>query len=173
MLPVELLYFNAETEESEVNLRWGTASETNNEVFILERASDGIHFTELARIKGNGTTNEVSNYSFMDINPAIGANYYRLIQVDYNGAFEIFETVLVFFEAVDEMVIYPNPVVEKINVQYGTKFIRTSSELTISSITGEVIWHRSMFLSGSRLEIYIDELPSGTYLFELKNEASH
>ena len=56
VLPVELLYFTASSSENGIRLHWSTASETNNDYFILERSIDGIQFGTLAKVQGNGTT---------------------------------------------------------------------------------------------------------------------
>ena len=95
-LPVELVSFTGELEEgNEVRISWHTASEKNNDYFILERSSNGMIFDELGRIPGNGTTQESNNYEFMDEFPGTGTYYYRLIQVDYDGQSETFKLIAV------------------------------------------------------------------------------
>ncbi len=169
VLPVELRYFSSQTLKEGIRLTWGTASETNNDYFMLERSADGNEFEEVDRVGGNGTTNQPKDYSLVDMNPLIGANYYRLTQVDFDGQSETFDILLAFFEADNKVAVFPNPVQEKINVQFGGTFSRTNVELSIISLSGKLLWQRQMLLSGSRVSIYIETLPPGTYLFEMKN----
>lgn len=94
-LPVELLYFNGANKYSYNLLSWSTATETNNNYFTLERTVDGIHFTEVSRITGSGTSSLTNNYSFADYGFDNAINYYRLKQTDYNGQTETFGFILI------------------------------------------------------------------------------
>lgn len=90
-LPVNLVSFNAvRKNENTVELNWKTAGELNNDRFEIERSADGINFTTIGTEAGNGTTDYTINYSFEDNTAPKFATvlYYRLKQVDYNGAFE-------------------------------------------------------------------------------------
>lgn len=52
----------------------------------IERSSDGVKFLTIGTVKGSGTISEHVNYSFSDFDPNKGANYYRLRQIDFDGA---------------------------------------------------------------------------------------
>lgn len=83
--PVELLYLNGEVIPTGIVLHWATASETNNDQFIIEYSNDGIHFYEAAVIKGAGNSNVVHTYSSEIRNRFIGTTYFRLKQRDFDG----------------------------------------------------------------------------------------
>ena len=91
-LPVELIDFYAEVE-STIQLKWSTATEINNDYFIIERSEDGFYFYEIDKVDGNGNTNDITNYSYQDKFPASAIEFYRLKQVDYNGDFEYFNAI--------------------------------------------------------------------------------
>ncbi|HNS12847.1 MAG TPA: hypothetical protein PKM97_09565 [Bacteroidia bacterium] len=86
-LPVELLYFKArKTEGKNVLLEWETASEINNDYFIVEKSLDGTTFFKLGLVNGNGTSSQMIYYSYYDkLNDSKEPVYYRLKQVDYDG----------------------------------------------------------------------------------------
>ena len=86
-LPVELIKFNAQvTADNNIQLMWETASEINNNYFKIERSNDGINFTEIGIVKGNGNTTQLHKYSFQDMNTVFDkVVYYRLKEVDFNG----------------------------------------------------------------------------------------
>jgi hypothetical protein len=94
-LPISLVKFEAEKLAEKVKLTWVTATEINNEKFIIERASDGQDFTSIAEIKGAGNSKELNEYTFVDANPLKGTMYYRLTQVDFDGTSTSFEPVAV------------------------------------------------------------------------------
>ncbi len=86
--PVKLLSFIGKEATNGVRLIWSTASEQNNSHFEIYRSADGQNFAKIGSVKGNGTTNEVLNYSFTDLSPLSGTVYYKLRQVDFDNRFE-------------------------------------------------------------------------------------
>lgn len=96
-LPVELLYFNAEARTSTVDLRWGTATERENEAFFVERSADNIRFHTVAEVAGAGSSIAMLSYSAEDLQPLTGWSYYRLRQRDFDGAEALSRVVPVYF----------------------------------------------------------------------------
>ncbi|HLG35896.1 MAG TPA: T9SS type A sorting domain-containing protein [Bacteroidia bacterium] len=94
-LPVELISFTGENKNSINHLHWSTASEINNDYFIVERSADGIDFENIGTVDGHGNSNQPLNYFFDDVQPASGINYYRLKQIDYDGKFEYSKIIAV------------------------------------------------------------------------------
>jgi autotransporter-associated beta strand protein len=84
-LPISLTSFIGKAVDKSVLLNWATASETNNDYFEVLKSSNGKTFTAIGTVKGNGTTSDAKSYSFVDVNPAAGTNYYQLIQHDFDG----------------------------------------------------------------------------------------
>lgn len=84
-LPIELVYFQAKSEQNDVKLNWETAVEINNDYFTIERSFDGIHFSPITRMDGAGNSTHKIDYLTIDKDYINGINYYRLIQTDYNG----------------------------------------------------------------------------------------
>ncbi|MFQ5584015.1 MAG: FlgD immunoglobulin-like domain containing protein [Calditrichia bacterium] len=85
-LPVSLMSFNAIGGDNEVLLKWVTASEVENDAFLLEKSTDQQNFTRIAEIDGQGNSNSQTNYSFTDNNVINGRTYYyRLSDRDFNG----------------------------------------------------------------------------------------
>lgn len=86
LLPIELLSFTA-SPQSEYNLvQWTTATEKNNDLFILERSEDAVVFDEVYNVGGAGNSLEPLEYEFRDYYPVPDITYYRLTQVDYDGS---------------------------------------------------------------------------------------
>jgi len=84
-LPVELMNFTGSTINNKNYLSWQTATEVNNDYFEVERSADGATFATLGRVDGGGNLPAGAKYSFIDDSPAVGRNYYRLKQVDFDG----------------------------------------------------------------------------------------
>ncbi|MDT8411307.1 MAG: hypothetical protein RQ875_02495 [Vicingaceae bacterium] len=92
-LPVTLFNFETDCENGFVVLNWSTASEINNDYFVIEKSTDAINFFPIATVQGNGNSNSFISYNYTDPSPNYTTTYYRLKQVDFNGAFEYFEVV--------------------------------------------------------------------------------
>jgi len=97
-LPVELIHFNGNCSENTIEIEWQTASETNNDYFVVERSEDGNQFLPIGVIPGNGNSNTVLSYHFSDYNNTRPENYYRLKQVDYDGQSELSNIIHVAYD---------------------------------------------------------------------------
>lgn len=89
-LPIELLNFEGECSM----LKWSTATENNNDYFIVESSLNGGDWTEVDRVDGAGTTLTPQTYT-LNLNPTNRLKYYRLTQVDFDGQSEVFKTISV------------------------------------------------------------------------------
>jgi hypothetical protein len=92
VLPIELINF----EGTEGNtLYWNTASEINNDYFIVERSVDGIDWIDVNKISGMGNYREYQSYDLVDMNYTRNAiNYYRLSQVDSDGFTKVYQDLI-------------------------------------------------------------------------------
>jgi hypothetical protein len=85
-LPVKLVSFTAKRTTGGVACTWATASERNNDHFIVERSLDGETFQPLGTVAGQRFSAATRTYSFVDTQPVATMAYYRLQQVDVDGA---------------------------------------------------------------------------------------
>ena len=95
VLPVELAHFTAFSKGAVVELQWRTASEDQNDYFLLERSTDGQAFGEIGKADGKGTTALETAYTYLDKHPLAGTSYYRLKQVDEGGEYTYSSVVAV------------------------------------------------------------------------------
>ncbi len=119
-LPVDLLLFDGWNEGEKNKLVWQTASEENNAEFVIERSVDGIHFTAIGTVSGNGTTEGVVNYSTYDVDPLNGINYYRLKQIDYDGTYTYSNIISIENSEGTEIALYPNPANNEVTLSINT-----------------------------------------------------
>ncbi len=142
-LPVELLFFEAKAPEDKVELKWATASETNNDFFTIERSVDGRNFEPLGQVSSksnDGHSNYRLDYSFDDNNPLRGISYYRLKQTDFDGSYEYSNIEVVNFQKNSAFVVYPNPNRgEKINLISDRHNPEEKVSLTITDAYGRIV----------------------------------
>jgi len=96
-LPVQLLNFDAQLVTDKVQIWWSTASELDNDHFVVERTLDGKEFSFIDQVKSYGPSTKTQNYETYDHNPVEGIQYYRLKSVDVQGGFEYSKLVPVRF----------------------------------------------------------------------------
>ena len=169
-LPVELTSFSARAEQDAVQLNWTTASETNNEYFMVQKSRDGVSFEDLEKVDGQGTTTQLSVYELMDNNPFHGDNYYRLKQVDYDGKFSYSEIELVtFLENEPTVSVFPNPAKEGIfNVNFYNQ--NRGTTLEVRDILGRLIYVKNIEELGSQnFEIETAQWDTGLYIVRVYN----
>ncbi len=87
-LPVELTHFEVQqTNDSQVEIRWSTASEINTEFFEVQKSEDGITYAPIGRVLASGSAHESTSYRLLDKALQPGTFYYRLRMVDLDGSF--------------------------------------------------------------------------------------
>lgn len=133
-LPIELLSFTATKNKNTVEVMWETATEINNDYYIVEKSKDGVKFEPLIQINGAGNSLSKLNYNTVDKKPFDGLSYYRLKQVDFNGTFSYSKIAAVDFKASTEFSfdLYPNP-------NKGTDFTITFEGIDNKEVLVEVI----------------------------------
>lgn len=86
ILPVELLAFQATATAAGVRLNWTTATESDVQHFVVERAPDAVQWVPLTTVDAVGQSNSTVNYAWTDRMPLTGTNYYRITSVDLDGS---------------------------------------------------------------------------------------
>ncbi|MBK8880370.1 MAG: T9SS type A sorting domain-containing protein [Haliscomenobacter sp.] len=171
-LPIELLDFKAEVIQSSALLTWRTASELNNDYMAVERSADAIEFQEIGRVKGQGTTQQPQDYRFTDEDPLPGINYYRLRQVDFDGAMEYHKVVAVDFRpegaAAAGLTAFPSPATDDLQVRLAAPF-QSEAEYIVTDLQGRIVL-RGVFPAQSAQEtISIQPLPAGLFVLSIQN----
>lgn len=170
-VPVTLTSFDAVKNNKDVMLKWITASEINNEYFEIQRSLDAVSFETIGKVQGNGTTASVSSYTFSDKNvlddfSSVSAFFYRLKQVDFDGATEYSKTVRVSNNVLttNNIEVYPNPNNGTFNIMLPANE-QSTIQLTIIDPTGKVIEQKMMPLQqGNNLLDLNLSLSKGIYM---------
>ena len=118
VLPIELSYFSVEKSGNKVSLVWKTASEHNNVGFEIERSVNGnTGWQKIASVKGAGNSSQEITYSYNDLSPVRGNNFYRLKQTDLDGTVKYSYIRNVKFDLnLKPFVIYPTIAGNKITI---------------------------------------------------------
>ena len=104
-LPVEMIYFEGKSSGDYNLLQWATASEYNADYFSIETSLTGIDWDIITNINCTGWSNEEIKYYYNHKFDRSELNYYRLIQYDNDGYFDIYGPIVIDNRKVSKKII--------------------------------------------------------------------
>lgn len=176
-LPVSLSKFEAIANKDDALLFWNTASELNTKSFEIERASNNVKFEKINVLAAAGNSNKLLSYSFEDKDAAnIYSSkqvYYRLKMFDFDGSFTYSPIRVVDFneDVKNEVVIYPNPFNDKLNIGF-SKIEGESVQVEIIDLFGKICYKEVQNINAMNPEVMIpslSKLSNGIYLIKVQN----
>ena len=178
-LPVTYLGINVYAKNKQVFLDWATSSEINNDYFSIEKAQNTSASPEkIGTVMGNGNSNQLNKYDFIDAQPLQGKSYYRLIQNDYDGKQSVskwFEVLFVNGKIALSAVVYPNPATDLVNLKIVGNAL-DQVNVVVYNLQGQAVIAQSVVLTqdGENIQnITTSELQSGVYMVRTtSNEAT-
>ncbi|BDQ02357.1 FG-GAP-like repeat-containing protein [Ignavibacterium sp.] len=184
IIPVELTSFNFSIEGNNVELKWSTATETNNKGFEIQRTSieenKNSNWRTIGFVNGVGTTTQSQSYSYVDKNIRSGKYLYRLKQIDFDGSYKYSSEIEVIIGLPDRFVLeqnYPNPFNPVTKIKFSlpadVKGQTSKVELKIYDVLGkEVATLINENKEAGNYEIEFDAnkygITSGVYFYHLK-----
>jgi hypothetical protein len=174
VIPVELTSFAGMVTQDGIKLDWTTATETNNHGFDIERATDGDTFSKIGFVQGSGTSTESNNYAFVDQSrfEQNSTVYYRLKQIDFDGAISYSEVINVVYEIPVDYSLgqnYPNPFNPSTKIVYSLPANGEVSLIVYDNLGTEVANLVNEVKVAGRYEVDFSaiNLPSGVYFYRL------
>lgn len=169
-LPVKLLHFSAVEFQNQIKLDWSTSNEVNNHYFEVEKSLDGKNWNVIATVNAIGNPDEVNNYSALDLNPAIGSQFYRLKQYDFNGEYTYSAIVTIKVQSALSVNVFPNPATNFISISLDNNE-GSNVNCSIFDINGKKVFEsndNTSLLSG----IDISNFEKGIYSVVIQKEGS-
>ncbi|WMX13716.1 T9SS type A sorting domain-containing protein [Aureispira sp. CCB-E] len=175
ILPIEWMTFEANRIDRErVDLGWVTSSEFHNQGFDIERMlAHETMFTKIGWVEASGTSTTPTRYHFEDKNAYQGISYYRLKQIDFDGATTYSEIRAV--SGIGTLGIgfglYPNPVQEAFFIDLGEKS-KGAKKATVSIFDGrgQLVYQRNHSITTQELLkiTLVEDIPAAVYWLSLK-----
>ena len=166
LLPVELIDQNVTCNNDYKTVSWATASETNNEYFMLESSADMQNWGVVEIVPGAGNSLKTLEYAVNDHNTL--NNYYRLSQTDFNGDREYFE------------IMHANCSDTENETAFSYKQVDGTLNVRITSDSGNPVMIRLLDMKGNVLiskqtsdvecNIPTQGINSGIYIIQVSND---
>lgn len=166
LTPVEWVSFTATKQETSALLQWATTWEKDAETFGIEKSADGKRWINIGRVAAKGSSNQLTNYQFVDQEPFTGINYYRLAQRDFDGTIHYSGIVSLIWEGNAGMArslrLFPNPARPGSEVYFNDVF--QSASIVVLDMSGREV-HQQNLSGESALRLPV--LASGVYLLKI------
>jgi uncharacterized repeat protein (TIGR01451 family) len=173
-LPVALARFTVLAAHTDAQLRWLTASEYNNDYFVVERSFDGAWFVAVGTVRGQRQSHRATSYEFVDAGVARRAVadkpvYYRLRQVDFDSTSTYSEVRSVAFGATGVVTVYPNPAGSAATLDLSSLPLGDYS-VQVLDLAGRQL-ARYNLPGAARHPLDLQRLPTGTYVVRVNGGA--
>lgn len=171
-LPVVLKSFTGRhlVEESMVELKWETLVEIGSSGYKLERSNDGTEFFEVAQIKSATANDGSGSYTWTEEASDKGIRWYRLIQIDLDGAEKAIGTLQVNVSVAGDFTAkaYPNPFNGMLNLA-AMSGETTNTTISIHSVAGQKIYETEIDPGSFSMNLPTQDWAPGIYLVEFRS----
>ena len=173
-LPVELISFNGNCNQGNVDLSWSTASEYNSDYFIIEKSRDGEFWNTIHQEKAAGNSTLLINYHYTDYNALSSENYYRLTQFDIDGTENKQDAIYLNCQQSNSSIIktYPNPSNNNFKLVINDKLLTGNVSIKLIDTRGNVLSNNEYIIQKGTNRINMNKinLSKGLYYIIIENE---
>jgi hypothetical protein len=127
-----------------------TAGDNELQEVILQRSTDGINFTDIARVAAAGNSTAIKNYTYNDILSAAMQTektvFYRLRSVDIDGKFSYSQVIAIHLDKKEmQLLVSPNPAKDVLQVQTNAAAVENAA-LIIADAAGRQLYKKDLVL---------------------------
>ncbi|MBS1729208.1 MAG: T9SS type A sorting domain-containing protein [Bacteroidetes bacterium] len=174
VLPVTITDLKAAVNGPTVDLSWTSLNEINIDKYDVERSGDAINYTAIGNVKARNNNQPENKYTFTDLKPLNGANFYRVKVWGKDGTGSYTNVVHIQFSDnhSNGFRVYPNPVQNKHFTLDMNQMAAGKYTLILTSINGQRVYEKTFDYTGG-IQSMNFELPrsiaAGTYHLLLMN----
>lgn len=161
-LPVKLTSFDAVKDGAAAKLVWTTAEEEGMSNYEIQRSPDGINFSSVGTVAADNK----KNYSFADLQPLSGNNFYRLRMNDKDGKYRLSHVVSIKSRISLAVKLSPNPVRSMLTVQHPKA--TAGSTLQVLSAEGKVVKQVMVPANAVITPVDMNGVNNGTYYITVR-----
>jgi hypothetical protein len=165
IIPVSLLSFKGIYVKGQGNkLIWIVTNQVNVDHYELQFSTDGSQFAPIATVAPRQFNGSNLSYDHIHQTYIVGNNYYRLKTVDVDGRISYSNIVLINVHGNSSVVIYPNPVADKLMLSYTG--VNSSIQLDIVDALGQIVYSNRTVVANPII-IPVNTLTSGNYILRI------
>jgi len=159
-LPLNLISFSGNKQNSNARLEWRTVNEVNVSYYEVQRAVPGGDFAGIGNVTAGSHT-----YMYTDLNVfnSLVTALYRLKMVDFDGRFTYSNTIRLSHQS-PAITIFPNPVKDMMTIAG----LKGKGTVLLFDESGRMLF--SQETTAQSLVISIGNYPKGIYLLQYRYE---
>ena len=169
-LPVTFTSLRAYQQGGNVDVEWKVTSQMNIRKYEVGRSTGGTNFITAGTLPATGNNGNDVTYNWLDLNPVIGNNFYRVRSIGTSGVIKYSTIVNVKIGNGSPLItIYPNPVINKtIAVQF-TDLNNGIYQLRLINSIGQVVFTQQLAHTGASetQTVGLGNVPGGNYRLEI------
>jgi hypothetical protein len=168
-LPTDLISFSAACNDDHTVVSWQTATEHNSALFVLERSINGQDWVEATTVESAGNSTTKIDYSYDDYAAIRFEGYYRLTQIDNDGAQKVYDPIHTSCEERDALVsVYPNPTEGDFSMELNAS-AKGNATFTLVNANNQVLKSGSIDVANGINQIFISgaDLGHGMYYLHI------
>ncbi|MCW3080323.1 T9SS type A sorting domain-containing protein [Segetibacter sp.] len=166
-LPLHLLGIKAVEKNGGVEVGWIAESESNMDRYEIEKSVDGHRFVTAGTVKAKIDPGTSSNYTWFDLMPNKGDNFYKIKSVDKEGAIKYSNVAKVKLEkGVSVITLFPNPIQGKVIRLQFTGIKKANYNVSLFNSLGDKVHNGTISHGGGSANHSIELktfLPKGVY----------
>jgi hypothetical protein len=165
VLPIKFSRISTKYNAGKVLINWQEPSDITGK-FIIEKSNDGFHFTDIGNVNSYGNSVAVKNYTFTDIQPFVGNNYYRIKTKGINNAFIYSDIALVKCgdNSPVKPLLYPTISSDHISISLNIP-LKTDAIISIIDVKGRIVYtEKTQMGNGNISNIDIRKFMRGRYI---------
>ncbi|MFP5039670.1 heparinase II/III family protein [Parasediminibacterium sp. JCM 36343] len=175
-LPVKLDNYTAKsTDGKTVRVEWSTTHGINSDYFVVQRSYDGRGFAPIGKILSLSNGNFEMHYDFIDNNPVLGNNYYRLVEVGKDGKMTYYDVKLVVIKGDNTPLafsLFPNPLHQSQLSILLPILINGNADIQLVNNQGQIVYHKTMKVNGQGFSLVLPQsLSTGIYTVKINRFA--
>ena len=171
-LPVELVSFQANCIDQGVALTWQTASEHSSAYFEVDRSEDSQNWSLLEQVAAAGNSTSLLSYSILDSEKVRNTVYYRLNQVDFDGANKRYNPIYMNCGNIGNVITtYPNPSTDNgFQLLFENSLGERIIGLNILDALGNLVYTKELQLQNgtNTFNVYDFKVETGVYFLQIK-----
>ncbi len=163
-----LVSFTGMPVDGQVVLQWQVTGSAGISSYIIEQATDTLHFQPIGTIGASGA--DSASYSFTDTVTRQGTNYYRLEMADTAGNITYSNRISVVLPVIPTIFnVYPNPAHNTLTLTLAAG--SSSSTVRLVDMTGAVVQQTAVAAGTTQVTFDLTQMTTGLYLVDVSGPA--
>lgn len=168
ILPVQFISFNVQKANGKVKLGWTTENEMNNSHFNIEKSVDGKSWNVIGMVfaKEGGSVN---SYEFVDGSKQQSNSYYRIQQVDRDGAVSYSRIQVIREQQTQNLATIYSPAKNSVRVKFEAP-VSSSVEVRLYNANGQMLGSKAASQASTSVDLTMNSIRNGAYIVQVLDQ---